>query len=87
MPRPIPQNIEIVHTWNGWLNNSFNKTLVQDDKLQIGGWGDNYASLVRFDLTGLPTTVDNAGFCLWGALCGVNFFSALCLVAIVAYWL
>jgi len=35
---------------------------MQDDKLQIGGWGDLYQSYLKFDLTGLPQNVSQAIF-------------------------
>jgi|GEM_PF-1548834 len=60
----MPEDIKVVHTWNGWFNNSFNKSLVQDSKLQIGGWGDTYCSVIKFDLIGLPAAVDYTCFYL-----------------------
>ena len=57
----LPQDLEKVHVWDGWLNNSYNTTLVRDDKLQAGGWGDVYRSYLNWDLVGLPqnpTTVN-----------------------------
>lgn len=57
----LPQDLDKVHVWDGWLNNSFNTTLVRDDKLQAGGWGDVYRSYLNWDLVGLPqnpTTVN-----------------------------
>lgn len=50
----------IPHVTEGWLNNSYNQTLVQDDKLQVGGWGDQYRTFIKFDLEGLPKNVDQA---------------------------
>lgn len=32
---------------------------VDDDKLQAGGWGDEYRFLLKFDLTGLPLAANN----------------------------
>lgn len=52
--------IGIPHVTDGWLNNSYNQTLVQDDKFQVGGWGDQYRTFMRFDLDGLPKNVDQA---------------------------
>jgi hypothetical protein len=60
-PTPYPTNITTgIHSWSGWFNNSYNQTLVQDDKLQIGGWGDTYVSPIRFDLKGLPPSATGA---------------------------
>ncbi len=50
----MSQEIDKVHMWDGWLNNSYNQTLVRDDKLQVGGWGDVYRSYIKFDVEGLP---------------------------------
>jgi murein DD-endopeptidase MepM/ murein hydrolase activator NlpD len=61
----MPENLRIVHTWDGWFNNSFNRMLVRDTQLQIGGGGDIYTSPIRFDLTGSPATVDSASLCLF----------------------
>ncbi|MBU1557567.1 DNRLRE domain-containing protein [Patescibacteria group bacterium] len=44
-----------------WLSSVYNNTAVDDDKLQVGGWGDWYRTLIQFDLTDLPpvaTSVD-----------------------------
>jgi murein DD-endopeptidase MepM/ murein hydrolase activator NlpD len=38
-----------------WYNNMFyNLTAVNDGKLQVGGWGDTYDTLIRFNLNCLP---------------------------------
>lgn len=63
-PTPYPsQNQSGTHVWDGWLNNSYNQTFVWDDKLQVGGWGDEYRSFIKFDLDGLPNSVTQAA--LW----------------------
>jgi hypothetical protein len=61
----MSQDINIVHLWDGWLNNSYNTTLVRDNKLQLGGWGDNYRTHIQFDLEGLPANVTLAYLYLW----------------------
>ena len=33
---------------------------LNDDRLRVGGWGDQYYSLLRFDLAGLPANVTSA---------------------------
>jgi len=43
-----------------WLSSSYNNTAVDDDKLQVGGWGDWYRMFIQFDLTGLPQTATYA---------------------------
>ena len=36
-----------------------------DDVLRIGGWGDEYRALVKFDLDGLPASASHAEVRLW----------------------
>jgi len=43
-----------------WFSSVYNTTAVDDNKLQVGGWGDQYRTLLRFDLTGLPQTATSA---------------------------
>jgi murein DD-endopeptidase MepM/ murein hydrolase activator NlpD len=58
---PMPQDMKIVHAWTCWLPSVYyQRTLQCDSRLQVGGWGDTYRTYVRFDLTGLPTDVDEA---------------------------
>ena len=62
-PAPYPATVDtnIHHIWDGWVSNLYyGKTFVRDDKLQIGGWGDKSHAYVKFDLKGLPVTVDQA---------------------------
>lgn len=50
-------------TQNGmdvWYGNVYYKTAIRDEKLQAGGWGDQYHTLIRFDLSGLPQVADLA---------------------------
>ncbi|MHB8651904.1 MAG: DNRLRE domain-containing protein [Minisyncoccota bacterium] len=61
LPLAIPESAN--HIRDGWINNSFNQTFVQDDKLKIGGWGDVYRSYINMDLTGLPKDPTNVA--LW----------------------
>ncbi len=60
--RPLPQDINIVHLWDGWLGSQYYTVFYRDDKLQFGGWGDVYRAYVKFDLTGLPKNVTRAIF-------------------------
>jgi hypothetical protein len=82
----MPQDLAVVHSWSGWLNNSFSTTLAQEDKLQIGGWGDYYASPIRFDLTGLPKTVDSAALYLWALPSGPAGPSQVSIWPITSDW-
>ncbi len=82
----MPQGIDVVHTWSGWFSSSFNKTLVQDNKLQIGGWGDTYASPIRFDLTGLPRTVSGARLYLYALPSGAAEPSQVAMFPITSDW-
>ena len=43
-----------------WLSSVYNQYAVDDNKLQVGGWGDVYRTFLRFDLTGLPQTATSA---------------------------
>lgn len=43
-----------------WLSSEFNPIAVDDDKLQVGGWGDWYRMFIEFDLNGLPETATSA---------------------------
>lgn len=55
------QDINIVHAWTGWLPSYYyGQTFQRDSKLQVGGWGDQYRTFVKLDLTGLPQSVDQA---------------------------
>jgi murein DD-endopeptidase MepM/ murein hydrolase activator NlpD len=57
----MPQDVNIVHVWDGWLPSYYyGQTFQRDSKLQIGGWGDQYRTFVKLDLTGLPQSVDLA---------------------------
>jgi len=63
---PMPQNLEIIHLWDGWIANNYpTRRLVRDDKLLVGGWGDNYRTYIRFDAEGLPYDVDYAALGLY----------------------
>lgn len=53
-PGPFPVGMD---TWYGSV---FNTSSQHDGKLLAGGWGDEYNSLVRFDLSGLPLTATEA---------------------------
>ena len=65
-PTPYPttlmsQDITVVHAWDGWLPSVYyGKTLQRDSRLQVGGWGDQYRTYIKFDLAGLPQSVDQA---------------------------
>lgn len=49
-----------------WYGNVYYKTGVHDEKLQVGGWGDEYHTLVRFNLGGMPQVADQVILWLWG---------------------
>ena len=53
-PGPFPDGMS---TWYGSV---YNTSSQHDDKLQVGGWGDEYDSLVRFNLSALPVTATQA---------------------------
>lgn len=58
----MPQALEIVHAWEGWLSfNYYNQAFQRTNTLQMGGApGDQERIYVKFDLTGLPKHVDRA---------------------------
>lgn len=57
----MPQDITIVHAWEGWLSNVYyGQTLQRTTNLQMGGAGDYELMYLKFDLTGLPQNVDQA---------------------------
>jgi murein DD-endopeptidase MepM/ murein hydrolase activator NlpD len=53
-PGPFPVGMD---TWYGSV---YNTSSQHDGNLRVGGWGDEYDSLVRFDLSGLPLTATQA---------------------------
>jgi murein DD-endopeptidase MepM/ murein hydrolase activator NlpD len=57
----MPQDLNIVHIHDGWLNNYYPSimTFQRDDKLKIGGWGDFYRAYLNMDLAGLPKDPTN----------------------------
>lgn len=82
----MPQDIKIVHTWQGWFGSFYNKTLVQNDFIQIGGWGDAYYSLMRFDLDGLPSAVDAVYLYLYALPSGSANPSQMSMYKITSAW-
>lgn len=45
---------------DGYPSAYYGKTFQEDDRLQVGGWGDEYRTYIRFDLRGLPKRVTSA---------------------------
>lgn len=66
-PVPYPSGITNgIHILDGWLPSVYyGKTFQTDDRLQIGGWGDNYRTYIQFDLKGLPYTTSDASLELY----------------------
>lgn len=57
--------VSIPHIVDGWITNVYyGQNFVQDDRLQIGGWGDTYRTYLKLDLYGLPKDVSEAGLFL-----------------------
>lgn len=53
--QPLPQDgVDM------WYSNSFNPNSIDDAKLQVGGWGDTYASHLRFNLNCMPKVAQSA---------------------------
>ncbi|MDD2935097.1 MAG: peptidoglycan DD-metalloendopeptidase family protein [Candidatus Pacebacteria bacterium] len=56
----MSQDLDKVHLWDGWLPSYYyNQEFTRDDKLQLGGWGDQYRIYVKFDIEGLPYDPDD----------------------------
>ena len=53
-PAAYPEGMDL------WFGSVYNTTPSHDYQLRIGGWGDTYQTLLRFDLSGLPRTADAA---------------------------
>lgn len=53
-PAPYPVGMDT------WFGSVYNKTAQHDYRDRIGGWGDQYSSLLRFDLSGLPQVATSA---------------------------
>lgn len=84
---PMPEDIKVVHVWDGWFNNSSNRRLVRDEKLQIGGGrGEIYTFPIKFDLTGLPKDVDLASLYLYSIASGSANPSQFALWRIYVPW-
>lgn len=84
-PTPLPPAISESnnHVRSGWLGSYYNQTLVRDDKLQVGGWGDQYRTFLKFDIDGLPKNINQAALWLWSYPRGDNSTStpiAMCKV-------
>ena len=43
-----------------WLSSNYNQNAQLDGKLLVGGWGDEYDTMLRFDLSGLPLNATQA---------------------------
>jgi hypothetical protein len=58
-PGPFPDGMDT------WYGSNFNTSSQHDGKLLVGGWGDEYDSLVRFNLSGLPLVATEADVWLY----------------------
>ena len=57
----MPQDIGVVRVWDGWLPSYYyGQSFQRDSSLLVGGWGDQYWTFMKFDLTGLPQSADQA---------------------------
>lgn len=62
-PTPYPVTVDTArhHIWDGWITNFYyGKKFIQENQLQIGGWGDTYRTYIKFDVNGLPQNVSQA---------------------------
>lgn len=53
-PGPFPDGMDT------WFGSVYNTSAQHDYRLRVGGWGDEYDSLIRFDLSGLPQVANQA---------------------------
>ena len=72
--QPTPYTKPVgTHVVDGWLPSYYySMEFQQDDRLQIGGWGDEYRTYIQFDAKGLPRAVDDATLMLWAYPRGDN---------------
>lgn len=70
-PAPFPVGMDT------WFGSVYNTTAQHDNRLRVGGWGDMYNTLLRFDLSGLPQVADGAYLWLYaineGAPTNINW--------------
>jgi len=86
---PMPEDIGIVHIWDGWLNNYYPaiKTYQDNsDEIKIGGYGDIYTTLIKFDLTGLPQQVSGSYLYLYSLPRGASLPSKVALFMATSDW-
>jgi pimeloyl-ACP methyl ester carboxylesterase len=50
---------------DNWITSVFSPFGRDEDRLLVGGWGDSYYSMLQFDISGLPATVQTAEVRLW----------------------
>ena len=53
-PAPFPVGMDT------WFGSVYNTSAQHDYRLRVGGWGDEYDTLLRFNLSGLPQVADHA---------------------------
>ena len=53
-PAPYPVGMDV------WFGSKYYTTAQRDGKLLIGGWGDEYDTLLRFNMSGLPQAATQA---------------------------
>jgi Peptidase family M23 len=68
----LEQNLAAAHAFDGWFGSTFNTTIVRDNNVKIGGWGDYYVSPWRIDTVGLPTSASQAVLFLWALPSGAG---------------
>lgn len=89
-PTPYPVTVTSgVHITDGWVNDYFPsvKTFQDSDQLRIGGWGDRYLSLLKFDdIKGLPSPVTGAYLYLYSLPRGTSTPSQIALFRATSFW-
>jgi murein DD-endopeptidase MepM/ murein hydrolase activator NlpD len=71
-PAPYPEGMDT------WYGTSYNTSAQHDYRLRIGGWGDSYNTLLRFDLSGLPQVAEHVYIWLYpineGVTTDINWY-------------
>lgn len=53
-PGPFPDGMDT------WFGSAYNTSAQHDNRLRVGGWGDEYDALLRFNLSGMPQAANQA---------------------------
>lgn len=57
------RNLETISGYDGYVSNVYTPSFQDNDYVRVGGWGDTYAGMIRFNVSTFPTTIYGAS--LW----------------------